>query len=181
MADLHMLWPHVLFILLNVFVFAPLGAYWTWRYSKKRNEYMYVSRRPNLVIISNVTAVAFICPFCPLYVISLEIYWAIQGNYGFHTMLENGFLFTSQFILFVTLTLRIWHSFHDFQVTHFLSTVQWMSILNVEHQGKQQPFLLKYKSFLGVAYIYIYIWLLISLRAMATLQPNPRRRFSTFS
>ena len=117
----------------------------TWTYYKRRYEYMFQHRRPRLVIAFNIASLLFIGVYSPLHIGVLES----RGHARWY--LENSTLFTSEFILFVTLALRIWHSFYDFQVTRSLSTVLWKAILNEEYRTKKQPLLLRYKPFLGMS------------------------------
>ena len=111
-GSVKMTWAHVGLVFINAVVLTPIGAWLTNNYYAKRQEHIYNARRPKLVLTFNIIALIFIGVYCPAHVVSLEVLWRIRGNYGFHSLRANGSLFAAEFVLFLTLALRIWHSFY---------------------------------------------------------------------
>ena len=142
---------YISLICVNVLILAPLVVRMTLQYYNKRHSYMYSARRPLLVITVNVAVLLYIALYLPTHVIALELIW--QNNDTYTEWWDSALNSTVNQILFVTLSLRIWHSFYDFQLGNSISDLGWKAILNEEYTSKQLSCAFRYKRLLGLVSI----------------------------
>lgn len=155
--------PYCILIAINFFVIAPVGSWLTIRYVEKQDKYPYNARRPKLVIRYNMFALFFVCIYIPLHIVFFEILW--DNNNTVDEWWESVSYNSILTALSVALSLRIWHSFYDFQLSHY-SSRQWKSILTEDTQRDNDSFIFRYKHFLGKSSWVIHIRSLIVSKNM---------------
>lgn len=139
--------PYFILMAFNICIIGPIGVWLTKLYYKTGHDYLYGARRPKLVVFYNCFALFFVVLYIPLHIIFLELLWDNNGTYAewWDTVSYNSMLTAVS----ISLSLRIWHSFYDFQLSHF-SSRQWKSILSEDIRNEQEFFIFKYKHFLGL-------------------------------
>ena len=139
-----MLIPYIVLIVFNIFGIAPVGLWLTAGYYKKRHKFRYNARRPKLVIFHSLFSLLFVVVYIPLHIIFFEIRWDNNGTDSewWEVVSWN----SAQIAVNLSLSLRIWHSFYDFQLAHY-SSRQWKSILGEDRRQEEQPFLLRNQHF----------------------------------
>ena len=141
--------PYFVLMAMNIYVIAPIGLWLTKQYNGKRHDYRYRARRPKLVIFYNLFALFFVSFYMPLHIIFFEILW--DNNNTVDEWFDSVSYASMMSAVSIALSLRIWHSFYDFQLAHY-SSRQWKSILRDDIRSEQQSLLPKYKRFLGLLF-----------------------------
>lgn len=140
---------YIVLMIFIIYIIAPNGLWLTARYYKKRHEHRYKARRPQLVIFHNLFSLFVVVVYIPLHIIFFEILW---DNNGTDSEWWEVVSWESIYIAVnLSLSLRVWHSFYDFQLAHY-SSRQWKSILNEELWERKQPFVIRYKHILGIPF-----------------------------
>ena len=139
--------PYIVLITFNIAVIAPIGIWLTKRYHQTCHTYPHSARRPKLVIFYNLFAVFFVAIYIPLHILGFEILWKNNGtNAEWWESISYNSIFTA---VSVSLSLRIWHSFYDFQLAHY-NTRKWKSILQTDAYTDRESLLFRYKRFFGM-------------------------------
>ena len=131
----------------NICIIGPLGLWLTVEYCKKRHKQRYDARRPELVIFHNLFSLFFVVVYIPLHIIFFEILW--NNNNTFAEWWEIISYDSMMIAVNLSLSLRVWHSFYDFQLAHY-SSRQWKSILTDDKREEGQPVIVRFKHFLGM-------------------------------
>ena len=139
--------PYFVLMALNITVIAPVSVGLTKQYYENRHDYRYKARRPKLVIFYNLFALFFVVLYIPMHIICFELLWENNDTHG--EWLDVVCFNSMMAAVSISLSLRIWHSFHDFQLAHYNSR-QWKSILSEDIRREQQPLISRYNHFLGV-------------------------------
>ena len=134
-------------IAFNICVIGPLGLWLTAEYCKKRHDQRYKARRPKLVVFQNVFSLFFVVIYIPVHITFFEILW--DNNNTDSEWWEVISWDSMMIAVNLSLSLRVWHSFHDFQLAHY-SSRQWKSILKDDKRKEDQPVLFRFKHFLGM-------------------------------
>ena len=141
--------PYFILTAFNVYIIAPVGLYLTVPYYNKRNEHQYNARRPTLVVVHNLFSIFVVAIYIPLHIIFFEIMW---DNNGTDSEWWEVISWDSiQIAVNLSLSLRVWHSFYDFQLAHY-SSRQWKSILDEDRRQEEQPLFVRCKHFFGMCY-----------------------------
>lgn len=138
--------PYFILIAFNLFVIAPVILWLTIGYCKKRHKYRYSARRPTLVIFYNLFALFFVGIYIPLHIVFFEILWDNNNTVDewWDSVSYNSMLTAVN----LSLSLRIWHSFYDFQLAYRISQ-HWKSILT-ERLSQHLVNVSRYQQFLGM-------------------------------
>lgn len=137
--------PMMLFLLLfNVLILSPNYLYLTWQYYGKRDVHMYKSRRPRVVVHTNIIFTVISGLLLPIHMLIFEIKWTNISPWDFASYL------VLSFIMFSAITLRIWHSFYDLQLIHSISLNVWKAIINEQLREQSPSFYFRFKNFLGI-------------------------------
>lgn len=140
--------PYYVLMALNINIIGPFGLWLTAGYYKKRHQYRYNARRPELVVFHNLFSLFFVVVYIPLHIIFFEILWDNNDTYAEWWEIVSWDLMLIAVNL--SLSLRVWHSFYDFQLAHY-STLRWRSILDEDRREDRQPVLFRHKNFWGMS------------------------------
>ena len=131
----------------NICIIAPVGIWFTAGYYKNRHKHQYISRRPKLVIFHNLFSLFFVAIYIPIHISCFEIVW---DNNGTDSEWWDIVTWYSMLIAVnLSLSLRVWHSFYDFQLAYY-SSRRWKAILGDDIWHENPPFLFRYKHILSM-------------------------------
>ena len=139
--------PYVALMSFNICVIGPIGLWLTAEYYTKRHEQRYRSRRPKLVIFHNLFSLFFVVVYIPLHITFFEILW--DNNNTDSEWWEIVSWDSMMIAVNLSLSLRVCHSFYDFQWAHYCGC-QWKSILKEDRREEEQPAIFRYKHFLSM-------------------------------
>lgn len=132
--------PYVVLMAFNIYIIGPVGLWLTAGYYKKRHTYGYNQRRPGLVVFHNLFSLFFVVVYLPLHIIFYEILW--DNNNTDYEWWETVSWDAMLIAVNLSLSLRVWHSFYDFQLVYY-SSRQWRSIIDADTRVENQPFLFR--------------------------------------
>lgn len=136
-------WPFIALMTISIGCLSHIGIRTTFNYHTKEDEVMYRERRPSLVVAMNTFLSTVMCVLLPAHMFIFQFLFPDNDwEIGIDIML--------QFLIFLCVFWRIWHSFLDLRISHLICHVHWKSILDKKYRKWHHSFLIKHYHLLGI-------------------------------